>query len=429
MGEQARSALARAEASGARLAHQPCNLARLTMEVVRDSVPRALDQHLDLGYDGAPPSAPGVWVQGNPTLLKELVRNLLDNAINYTPSSAAQPGVVTARVLADPLSQVVLLQVEDSGPGVPEAERELVFQPFTGRSATRLTARAWACPSCARSHASTARKCCSKTRTRAAARRARASRCALRRCPCSKTRPRAMLYSAAPSLARIASHIPAPMAKEKTLFTCSACGGTSPRWLGKCPSCGAWNTLVETVAEAELGKNRYSAASFTGLAQAQAVQPLAAIEARDFARTASGLEELDRVLGGGIVEGGVVLIGGDPGIGKSTLLLQALDALQRTGLPTLYVTGEESGAQVALRARRLGLEHSPVQVLAEIQLEKSSPPWTRTSPPWWWSTRSRPCIPTSSARRRARSRRCASARRTSRARPSPRAWPWCSSGT
>jgi len=160
------------------------------------------------------------------------------------------------------------------------------------------------------------------------------------------------------------------MAKDKTQFTCSACGGTSPRWLGKCPACGAWNTLVETVAEAELGKNRYSAASFTGLAQAQAVQPLAAIEARDFARTASGLEELDRVLGGGIVEGGVVLIGGDPGIGKSTLLLQALDALQRTGLPTLYVTGEESGAQVALRARRLGLEHSPVQVLAEIQLEK-----------------------------------------------------------
>ncbi|MDF1482763.1 DNA repair protein RadA [Extensimonas sp. H3M7-6] len=160
------------------------------------------------------------------------------------------------------------------------------------------------------------------------------------------------------------------MAKEKTLFTCSACGGTSPRWLGKCPSCGAWNTLVETVAEAAPGNNRYSTASFAGLAQAQAVQPLAAIEARDFARTASGLEELDRVLGGGIVEGGVVLIGGDPGIGKSTLLLQALDALQRTGLPTLYVTGEESGAQVALRARRLGLEHSPVQVLAEIQLEK-----------------------------------------------------------
>ena len=161
------------------------------------------------------------------------------------------------------------------------------------------------------------------------------------------------------------------MAKDKTLYTCTECGGTSPRWLGKCPSCQAWNTLVETVADvASSGKNRLSSNTYAGLAQAQPVMPLSAIEASDFARTASGLDELDRVLGGGIVEGGVVLIGGDPGIGKSTLLLQALDAWQRKGLPTLYVTGEESGAQVALRSRRLGLEHSQVQVLAEIQLEK-----------------------------------------------------------
>ncbi|WP_422844873.1 DNA repair protein RadA [Acidovorax sp. M2(2025)] len=159
------------------------------------------------------------------------------------------------------------------------------------------------------------------------------------------------------------------MAKEKTTFTCTECGGTSPRWLGKCPSCGAWNTLVETVAESA-GKNRMSTPQFAGLAQAQPVMPLSAIEASDVARTPSGIGELDRVLGGGIVEGGVVLIGGDPGIGKSTLLLQALDALQRAGLPTLYVTGEESGAQVALRSRRLGLDHSQVSVLAEIQLEK-----------------------------------------------------------
>ena len=159
------------------------------------------------------------------------------------------------------------------------------------------------------------------------------------------------------------------MAKDKTTFTCTECGGTSPRWLGKCPSCGAWNTLVETVAESA-GKNRMSTPQFAGLAQAQAVTPLSAIEASDVARTPSGIGELDRVLGGGIVEGGVVLIGGDPGIGKSTLLLQALDALQRAGLPTLYVTGEESGAQVALRSRRLGLDHSQVNVLAEIQLEK-----------------------------------------------------------
>mgnify|MGYP002653991487 CR=1 FL=1 len=100
------------------------------------------------------------------------------------------------------------------------------------------------------------------------------------------------------------------------------------------------------------------------------MQPLAAIEAVDVARTPTGQGELDRVLGGGIVEGGVVLIGGDPGIGKSTLLLQAMDALQRAGLPTLYVTGEESGAQVAMRARRLGLERSQVQVMAEIVLQQ-----------------------------------------------------------
>ncbi|MBZ0226486.1 MAG: DNA repair protein RadA [Comamonas sp.] len=161
------------------------------------------------------------------------------------------------------------------------------------------------------------------------------------------------------------------MAKDKTLYTCNECGASSPRWLGKCPGCGAWNTLVETVAETPgAGKNRLGSAPYAGLAPAQQVVPLSAIEAAEVARTASGIAELDRVLGGGIVEGGVVLMGGDPGIGKSTLLLQALDALQRLGLPVLYVTGEESAAQVALRARRLGLAGSQVQVLAEIQLEK-----------------------------------------------------------
>ncbi|MFT4241408.1 MAG: sensor histidine kinase N-terminal domain-containing protein [Acidovorax sp.] len=123
-------ALARAEGSGTGIARQPCDLARLVIEVVRDSVPRALEKRIDLGYDGAEPGAPGVWVDGNPTLLKELVRNLLDNAINYTPSTPAKAGVVTARVLADTFGHVLLLQVEDSGPGVPESERELVFQPF-----------------------------------------------------------------------------------------------------------------------------------------------------------------------------------------------------------------------------------------------------------------------------------------------------------
>jgi two-component system sensor histidine kinase TctE len=100
------------------------------MDVVRDCVPRAMERHIDLGFEGAQPGTPGIMLEGNPTLLKELVRNLLDNAINYTPSSPEKPGVITARVLADPFGKVALLQVEDSGPGIPQAERELVFQPF-----------------------------------------------------------------------------------------------------------------------------------------------------------------------------------------------------------------------------------------------------------------------------------------------------------
>jgi two-component system sensor histidine kinase TctE len=123
-------ALARAESSGTVMSHQPCDLARLTMDVVQDCVPRAMDKHIDVGYEGALPDSPGVVVNGNPTLLKEMVRNLMDNALHYTPSSPEKPGVITARVLVDPFSQVQVVQVEDSGPGIPLAERELVFQPF-----------------------------------------------------------------------------------------------------------------------------------------------------------------------------------------------------------------------------------------------------------------------------------------------------------
>ena len=123
-------ALARAESSGAVLSQQPCDLSRLTMDVVRDCVPRAMDKHIDLGFEGAQPGSSGVTLAGNATLLKEMVRNLLDNAINYTPSSPEQPGMITARVLVDPFSKTLVLQVEDSGPGIPAAERELVFQPF-----------------------------------------------------------------------------------------------------------------------------------------------------------------------------------------------------------------------------------------------------------------------------------------------------------
>ncbi len=144
------------------------------------------------------------------------------------------------------------------------------------------------------------------------------------------------------------------MAKAKTQFVCSECGSVSSRWTGQCADCKAWNTMVETVPEAATaGVNRMSqTVNYKALAQTAPVLSLADIEAVDVPRFGTGIEEFDRVLGGGLVAGGVVLIGGDPGIGKSTLLLQALANLAATR-STLYVSGEESGAQIALRARRL----------------------------------------------------------------------------
>jgi two-component system sensor histidine kinase TctE len=119
-------ALARAESSGAPVTKQACDLSALTMEVVKDCLPRAMDKHIDLGFDNACESA---GLQGNPTLLKEMVRNLIENALNYTPSTPEHPGVVTARVYRN-AKHALVLQVEDSGPGIAEAERERVFEPF-----------------------------------------------------------------------------------------------------------------------------------------------------------------------------------------------------------------------------------------------------------------------------------------------------------
>jgi DNA repair protein RadA/Sms len=152
------------------------------------------------------------------------------------------------------------------------------------------------------------------------------------------------------------------MAKAKTLYACTECGGQSPKWQGQCPHCGTWNTLVESIATP-------AAARFESVAGARSsVTPLSAVKARATSRIATGLEEFDRVLGGGLVPGGVILLGGDPGIGKSTLLLQAGAALGASHR-TLYVTGEESAEQIALRALRLGLVNAPIELLAEVQLE------------------------------------------------------------
>ena len=154
------------------------------------------------------------------------------------------------------------------------------------------------------------------------------------------------------------------MAKIKTIYSCTECGATSPKWQGQCPGCNDWNTLVETVAEKAPTNSR-----FESLAPAAKLQNLSEIEAREVERIATGIGEFDRALGGGLVNGAVVLIGGDPGIGKSTLLLQALAHLS-VDSKVLYVSGEESGEQVALRARRLGLDTRKLQLMAEINLER-----------------------------------------------------------
>ena len=153
------------------------------------------------------------------------------------------------------------------------------------------------------------------------------------------------------------------MAKTKTIHTCTECGGQTLKWQGQCPHCNAWNTLVETIAEKSSG-SRYQS-----VAEASKLQKLADVEAREEPRRPTGIDELDRVLGGGLVTGAVVLIGGDPGIGKSTLLLQAL-AILGASCNAIYVSGEESAQQIALRARRLAVDASALNLLAEIQLEK-----------------------------------------------------------
>lgn len=155
------------------------------------------------------------------------------------------------------------------------------------------------------------------------------------------------------------------MARTRTAFFCTDCGNETPRWQGQCPACGAWNTLAEEPAEP-----RRATASAARRARQDAAEAVALrdIQPGDTARWRTGMDELDFVLGGGVVPGSVVLVGGEPGVGKSTLLLQAAARLAEAG-PALYVSGEESAAQVRLRADRLAEDAGGVRFLAETSLE------------------------------------------------------------
>lgn len=160
------------------------------------------------------------------------------------------------------------------------------------------------------------------------------------------------------------------MPKAKTVYVCSQCGAESPRWVGSCPGCKSWNTMTESFVEpkstsASGGANRHSAWAGTS----GTLKKLKDVKPQEIPRIPTGLAEFDRVLGGGLVQGSVNLIGGDPGIGKSTLLLQVTTALSNN-LKTIYVTGEESPEQISLRAERLGLSNSDMQLVSEIDLER-----------------------------------------------------------
>ena len=161
------------------------------------------------------------------------------------------------------------------------------------------------------------------------------------------------------------------MAKAKRVYVCRECGAQTPQWAGRCADCGAWNSLEESVQSS--AKPTTAMNKHTGYAghQQNTVQALKTITSEQAVRWSTGLPELDRVLGGGLVTGSVVLIGGDPGIGKSTLLLQAMASMaELSGINPLYISGEESLQQIRLRAERLQLQETPVDLLAETHAEQ-----------------------------------------------------------
>ena len=155
----------------------------------------------------------------------------------------------------------------------------------------------------------------------------------------------------------------------KLVYACQGCGYQSPKWLGKCPDCGEWNRFAEERQAAPAGDGLSSRGGLFKVTQTKP-RRYDDIESQDDSRQPSGIAEFDRVLGGGIVPGSLVLIGGDPGIGKSTLLLQVSDALSSTIGRVLYVSGEESERQIKLRGERLGLKAGGLYLLAETCLER-----------------------------------------------------------
>src|SRR6266404_2265004 len=166
------------------------------------------------------------------------------------------------------------------------------------------------------------------------------------------------------------------MTKFKTVFVCQECGAQSPKWLGRCADCGAWNSLVE-----ERGQDgAASTAHRYALAAASGARLYAEISVTQHPRMSTGIEEFDRVLGGGVVPGSLVLLGGEPGIGKSTLLLQAAANMARTIGPVLYSSGEESEHQIKSRGERLEVGQAPLYLLAESCLERILEEFARIKP-------------------------------------------------
>lgn len=170
------------------------------------------------------------------------------------------------------------------------------------------------------------------------------------------------------------------MSKRKIVFSCQQCGSQQPRWSGRCPDCEAWNTLVEEVAAAEPARPRRAAEGVAGLDPASGPVPITQVALSDAPRLTTGIPEFDRVLGGGAALGSAILVGGDPGIGKSTLLLQAAHSLAEAGADALYVTAEESTLQTRLRAERLGAMHDRLLLLAETDVDAVESHWLKAKP-------------------------------------------------